>query len=412
MDELARGDRHGSARVPDEERPLRGPPRGVPHRRREDRLEGARRAPQDLRPVDPPGRRRRRRGLVQHRGTRAPRDRHDPPRRLGRGRARPPGPGDGLADDGRASSRAEELGLPLDKVSVADRRHAAALRPGLGRLDDDALERSDDPRARPSRPSASSPRRSPATWNVSADSVDRRAAASSRRREIRRTRISWAEACAKLPAEEGVSATADRAENHDDAWKRFTTGAQFAEVEVDIETGKVRVERVVAVHDCGVPINPLADESQIQGGVIQGMSYALFEDRVLDRQTGRMVNPNVETLQDRRRPRRARDRRHARLRLGRGQQHATRSASASRRPWRRPRPSPTPSRTRSGRGSSRLPITPEVVLAAVHEARHEGRPGHETLRPRSPDLASTRPRASRCRPTASSRPEASTSSTG
>jgi xanthine dehydrogenase YagR molybdenum-binding subunit len=41
-------------------------------------------------------------------------------------------------------------------------------------------------------------------------------------------------------------------------------------------------------------LNPLAVESQIQGGVIQGMSYALFEDRVLDQKTGRMVNPNVE----------------------------------------------------------------------------------------------------------------------
>lgn len=71
-------------------------------------------------------------------------------------------------------------------------------------------------------------------------------------------------------------------------------GVQFAEVAVDTETGVVKVERVVAVHDCGRPINPLAVESQINGGVIQGISYALYEDRVLDRQTGRMVNPNLE----------------------------------------------------------------------------------------------------------------------
>ncbi len=54
------------------------------------------------------------------------------------------------------------------------------------------------------------------------------------------------------------------------------------------------MERVVAVHDCGIVVNALTTESQVQGGVIQGVSYALFEDRVLDRQTGRMVNPNVE----------------------------------------------------------------------------------------------------------------------
>ena len=105
--------------------------------------------------------------------------------------------------------------------------------------------------------------------------------------------VSWAEACKLLPSQ-GVSATAERADNHEDAWKRFTTGAQFAEVLVDTATGKVKVERVVAIHDCGVPINVLTTESQIQGGVLQGVSYALYEDRVLDRGSGRMLNPNVE----------------------------------------------------------------------------------------------------------------------
>jgi xanthine dehydrogenase YagR molybdenum-binding subunit len=71
-------------------------------------------------------------------------------------------------------------------------------------------------------------------------------------------------------------------------------GVQFAEVAVDIETGVIKVERVVAVHDCGRPLNPLAVESQINGGVLQGISYALYEDRILDRNTGLMVNPNLE----------------------------------------------------------------------------------------------------------------------
>jgi xanthine dehydrogenase YagR molybdenum-binding subunit len=71
-------------------------------------------------------------------------------------------------------------------------------------------------------------------------------------------------------------------------------GVQFSAVAVDTETGVIKVERVVAVHDCGRPINPLALESQINGGVLQGLSYALYEDRVLDRNTGRMVNPNFE----------------------------------------------------------------------------------------------------------------------
>ncbi|MCA1593906.1 MAG: xanthine dehydrogenase family protein molybdopterin-binding subunit [Acidobacteria bacterium] len=71
-------------------------------------------------------------------------------------------------------------------------------------------------------------------------------------------------------------------------------GVQFVEVAVDTETGIVKVERVVAVHDCGRPINPLALESQINGGVLQGISYALYENRILDRNTGKMVNPNLE----------------------------------------------------------------------------------------------------------------------
>jgi xanthine dehydrogenase YagR molybdenum-binding subunit len=71
-------------------------------------------------------------------------------------------------------------------------------------------------------------------------------------------------------------------------------GVQFVEVAVDTETGVIKVERVVAVHDCGRPLNPLALESQINGGVLQGVSYALFENRLMDRNTGLMVNPNLE----------------------------------------------------------------------------------------------------------------------
>lgn len=71
-------------------------------------------------------------------------------------------------------------------------------------------------------------------------------------------------------------------------------GVQFAEVAVDTETGIVRVERVVAVQDCGRPMNPRQIESQVQGGVLMGVSYALFEDRILDRHTGHMLNADLE----------------------------------------------------------------------------------------------------------------------
>ncbi len=73
-----------------------------------------------------------------------------------------------------------------------------------------------------------------------------------------------------------------------------TFGAQFAEVEVDVETGQVRVVRIVAVHDCGRVVNPRLVQSQLEGGIIQGTGYALMEKRQMDRQTGRVLNPDLE----------------------------------------------------------------------------------------------------------------------
>jgi len=72
-----------------------------------------------------------------------------------------------------------------------------------------------------------------------------------------------------------------------------TVGAQFAEVEVDAETGIVRVLRLVAVHDAGRIINPALAESQLHGGIIQGVGYALFEERHLDRALGVTLNANL-----------------------------------------------------------------------------------------------------------------------
>lgn len=70
-------------------------------------------------------------------------------------------------------------------------------------------------------------------------------------------------------------------------------GAQFAEVEVDIETGRVRVLQVVAAHDSGRIINPTLAESQLEGGIIQGLGYALFEERVVDERRGLALNPTM-----------------------------------------------------------------------------------------------------------------------
>ena len=73
-----------------------------------------------------------------------------------------------------------------------------------------------------------------------------------------------------------------------------TYGAQFVDLMVDTETGQIRVDRIVAVQACGQVVLRKMAESQIIGGVTQGVSYALYEDRILDRNVGAMVNPNLE----------------------------------------------------------------------------------------------------------------------
>ncbi len=72
-------------------------------------------------------------------------------------------------------------------------------------------------------------------------------------------------------------------------------GVQFAEVEVDTETGFVKVKKVTCVQDGGMFVNKLTAESQVNGGIIMGIGYALYEERIMDRQSGVVLNPNFET---------------------------------------------------------------------------------------------------------------------
>jgi len=73
----------------------------------------------------------------------------------------------------------------------------------------------------------------------------------------------------------------------------MTFGAQFAEVEVDTWTGTVRVVRLTAVHDVGRVLNPLLARSQLEGGIIQGIGLALFEERVIDERLGLPLNAGL-----------------------------------------------------------------------------------------------------------------------
>jgi CO/xanthine dehydrogenase Mo-binding subunit len=73
-----------------------------------------------------------------------------------------------------------------------------------------------------------------------------------------------------------------------------TCGAQGVEVEVDTQTGEATVLRVVTAHDCGRVINPMLVESQVCGGVTQGLGFALIEERVVDARLGEVLNANLE----------------------------------------------------------------------------------------------------------------------
>jgi xanthine dehydrogenase YagR molybdenum-binding subunit len=102
--------------------------------------------------------------------------------------------------------------------------------------------------------------------------------------------MSWAEACKRI----GTQPIATEADWQPGMSSVTTSGVQFAEVKVDVKTGIVRVLRVLAIQDCGLVLNQLTAESQIYGGIVGSLNFALFEDRILDRRTGQMVNPNME----------------------------------------------------------------------------------------------------------------------
>ncbi len=102
--------------------------------------------------------------------------------------------------------------------------------------------------------------------------------------------MTWREACKLL----GVQPISAEGAFGPGLSSTGTSGVQFADVEVDIEAGVTRVNRIVCVQDCGTIVDKLTAESQVYGGIIMGLSYALFENRILDRNTALMVNPNME----------------------------------------------------------------------------------------------------------------------
>ena len=74
----------------------------------------------------------------------------------------------------------------------------------------------------------------------------------------------------------------------------LTFGIQVADVAVDIETGEVKVDRIAAIHDVGRVINPLGAQSQVEGGIVQGVGHTLSEERLVDPATGRVLTQSLD----------------------------------------------------------------------------------------------------------------------
>lgn len=106
----------------------------------------------------------------------------------------------------------------------------------------------------------------------------------------------WKAACAKL----GVNSISAEGENipkvapKEGLNSQGVSGIQVADVSVDMETGIVKLNRLVAVQDCGLIINPKTAESQVYGACTMSICGALFEERIMDRMTGRVLNADME----------------------------------------------------------------------------------------------------------------------
>ena len=111
--------------------------------------------------------------------------------------------------------------------------------------------------------------------------------------------IAFKDALRRMRASQ-ISATATRSDDYGGFQQPWGLAygdlgsVQFAEVSVNTDTGFIKVDKIVAVHSCGRPLNIGQLESQVNGGVIQGLSYALYENRVMDSGTGHFMNANVD----------------------------------------------------------------------------------------------------------------------
>ena len=105
--------------------------------------------------------------------------------------------------------------------------------------------------------------------------------------------LTWKQACAKL----GVKSVQVQGKNPGPCQlgSSGVGGVQIADVSVDTETGIVKINRMVAVQDCGLIIDLKTAENQCYGAITMGIGYSLFEEKIMDQVTGRMLNPNLDS---------------------------------------------------------------------------------------------------------------------
>jgi carbon-monoxide dehydrogenase large subunit len=106
-----------------------------------------------------------------------------------------------------------------------------------------------------------------------------------------RPALTWADLAQRL-AQRNRLAELAAAVDLEDSRPSFPFGAHVAVVEVDVETGAVRLDRMITVDDAGRIINPLLAEGQVHGGVAAGIAQALFEELAYD-EDGNPLNANL-----------------------------------------------------------------------------------------------------------------------
>ena len=106
--------------------------------------------------------------------------------------------------------------------------------------------------------------------------------------------LPWKQACAKLGAMPVTARGVNKSGMTPDLTNSGVGGVQMADVSVDTETGIVKINKIVAVQDCGLVIDLKTAESQCYGALIMGVAYSLYEEKIMDPTTGRMLNPNME----------------------------------------------------------------------------------------------------------------------